>query len=300
MKVLKSSIILWCMFLLSPFYANADSFSSSERQWAVWHYTSIDMPHYTITYGYCGDSLIDDKNYKKVWSAEKQDLCDATLEDFLIREADGKIYMRRGSQKEWMFFDCTCKVGDTLCLTQGSNDSAYYVYAFIKNVQDSIFDNIESEKHKYWKMNLGMRDYATGDIFIIGEEIFFENIGFSASGYAPTKFGATGGETKLLCMHSGDSLIYMSTDGVCYKSSTTAIKHHYDYNVSLTQRDGECVVTLPCSDAWSATLYNSVGAVVARRLGEGSEIVLPTTSKGTHILVLNIGGRVVKKKVSIK
>ena len=62
----------------------------------------------------------------------------------------------------------------------------------------------------------------------------------------------------------------------------------------------ECVITLPCSDAWSATLYNSVGVVVARRSGESSEIVLPATSKGTHILVLNVGGRMVKKKVFVK
>ena len=34
--------------------------------------------------------------------------------------------------------------------------------------------------------------------------------------------------------------------------------------------------------------------------GEGCEIILPATSKGTHILVLNVGGRVVKKKVFIK
>ena len=60
------------------------------------------------------------------------------------------------------------------------------------------------------------------------------------------------------------------------------------------------MVTLPCDAAWSVTLSNSAGVTVARFSGEGSEIILPATSKGTHILVVNAGGRVVKKKVFIK
>ena len=70
--------------------------------------------------------------------------------------------------------------------------------------------------------------------------------------------------------------------------------------VSFTQQGNECVVTLPLDAAWSATLSNSIGVTVARRSGEGSEIVLPATSKGTHILVIKADGRVVKKKVYIK
>ena len=71
--------------------------------------------------------------------------------------------------------------------------------------------------------------------------------------------------------------------------------------VSFSQHGGRCIITLPYdAAAWSATLYNSAGATVARRSGEGSEIILPATSKGTHILVVNADGRVVKKKVFIK
>jgi hypothetical protein len=71
--------------------------------------------------------------------------------------------------------------------------------------------------------------------------------------------------------------------------------------VSFTQQGSECVVTLPADvAAWEATLSNSVGVTVARRSGEGSEIILPATSKGTHILVIKADGRVVKKKVFIK
>ena len=71
--------------------------------------------------------------------------------------------------------------------------------------------------------------------------------------------------------------------------------------VSFSQHGGRCIITLPYdAAAWNATLFNCVGAIVAHRSGEGGEIILPATSKGTHILVLNIDGRVVKKKVLIK
>jgi hypothetical protein len=51
---------------------------------------------------------------------------------------------------------------------------------------------------------------------------------------------------------------------------------------------------------WSATLYNSNGVCVAQREGEGSEMFLSTDSKGTHILVVKAGGRVIEKKIALK
>jgi hypothetical protein len=47
-------------------------------------------------------------------------------------------------------------------------------------------------------------------------------------------------------------------------------------------------------------LYNSNGIRVAQKEGAGSEMFLSTDSKGTHILVVKAGGRVVKKKIALK
>ena len=51
---------------------------------------------------------------------------------------------------------------------------------------------------------------------------------------------------------------------------------------------------------WSAMLYNSNGIRVAQKEGAGSEMFLSTDSKGTHILVVKAGDRVVKKKIALK
>ena len=313
MKAIKLIILLFCIFLLFSLKAEATSSLadehtlSSERQWAVWHYvnTSVPyLPHYTITYAFSGDSIIDGKNYKKICSSRNEDFSDASLENFFIRETEGKIYMRYdNSQQEWLFFDSTCEAGDTLLLTQGYDTPKYYIYAAIESVQDTIFDNTNGEKRKYWEMSLGFYDPSSKPYF--GEyktkEIFFENIGFSSYGYTPTNYGSTGGGQKLLCMHKGDSLIYISDEGVCYKSNQTGIENTTAEDISFKQQGGECIVTLPGEAvAWSATLSNSNGITVARRSGEGSEIILPATSKGTHILVVKADGKVVKKKVFIK
>jgi hypothetical protein len=59
-------------------------------------------------------------------------------------------------------------------------------------------------------------------------------------------------------------------------------------------------VTLGVATEWSATLYNSNGVTVAQQQGSGNEIFLSADSKGTHILVVKSGGKVVKKKVLLR
>ena len=69
----------------------------------------------------------------------------------------------------------------------------------------------------------------------------------------------------------------------------------------VTPADGGCLVTLDTDTGeWTATLYNSNGVTVAQQQGNGSEIFLSTDSKGTHILVVKAGGRVVKKKIQLR
>ena len=69
----------------------------------------------------------------------------------------------------------------------------------------------------------------------------------------------------------------------------------------VTPADGGCLVTLDTDTGeWTATLYNSNGVTVAQQQGNGCEIFLSTDSKGTHILVVKAGGRVVKKKIMLR
>ena len=96
---------------------------------------------------------------------------------------------------------------------------------------------------------------------------------------------------------NGDTL-YVNRDYLYMLS--TDIHNISSEDISINQQDGECIVTLPTAAKWSATLYNSNGVAVARKAGEGGEIILPAESKGVHVLVLNIDGKEYTTKVTIK
>ena len=110
-----------------------------------------------------------------------------------------------------------------------------------------------------------------------------------------------------MVMYTGSGKIYSIST---YPSSTilfngipTSIKEVQcpaDDNIAITITAGALSVNLGATTDWSATLYNSNGVTVAQQQGTGSEIFLPTDSKGTHILVVKAGGKVVKKKVLLR
>jgi hypothetical protein len=159
-------------------------------------------------------------------------------------------------------------------------------------ITTELYANITSigelQGRKYWNV-FGWYKWLKG-VGYINTLMFFD-----------TYSGMTGNNiySLICCVDPGNDTLYVNRD-LLYMLETGVDKISAD-EVSFTQQGSECIVTLPADvAAWEATLSNSVGVTVARRSGEGSEIVLPATSKGTHILVIKADGRVVKKKVYIK
>ena len=111
---------------------------------------------------------------------------------------------------------------------------------------------------------------------------------------------AVGGPTTtvICCTDSNGDTLYVDRDAL--QLLPTGIRDICAEEISIRQNDRGCTVTLPDNAKWSATLYNSNGTAVARKAGEGCEIILPAENKGTHILVLNIDGKEYTKKVVIK
>ena len=253
-----------------------------------------------------GDTVIGGNNYKKMehYNRIRNWEHDYHYDTYFVRYENGKhlfylpkfkkYYEEHYIDDDYLFFDENLKAGDRLC---GSK------YEEIAYIADTVFDDSKDEVRKYWKMKHenGMSSRYSEALNYVA---WVEGIG-SLSQPMPYVISAVDCacyNMLLYYINPAGNTIYRNQKYIdllepYFKTNVPALKSD---NVSFTQRDGECVVTLPCSDAWSATLYNSVGMVVARRSGEGSEIVLPATSKGTHIFVLNVGGRVVKKKVFVR
>ena len=290
---------IWILFLLLPLSICAASWQAFEEgqklpdgmQWAIFSYVHPQY-YYTEIYRIAGDSVIDGKVFKKVLTSRNEDFSNATLERYMLRDEGGRIYLRWHHGEEELFFDCSSEVGDTLIL-QGKDP------AIITCIKDTVFDNVKGDKLKCWEMILGEYD-SSEDWYFWWEATYIENVGFLSTGHAQTHFLQTGGDNKLLYVSVGDSLIYLCEEGIYYKSSETAIDGISADKLSIKQQGGECIVTLPSTAKWNATLYSSNGTAVARKAGEGCEIILPAESKGTYILLLNIDGKQYTKKVVIK
>ena len=119
-----------------------------------------------------------------------------------------------------------------------------------------------------------------------------------------------GGCASSFVMYTGSGNIYSLSnyygheEDILFNGTPTSIVENTEadgFNISLTNSDSDLLVNIGTDiPQWSATLYNSNGVCVAQKEGTGSEMFLSTDSKGTHILVVKAGGRVVKKKIALK
>ena len=303
--------ILLSIFTLTS-YAQNDSLYVDGMKWVCGYFYFADKDSvrkvYERIYTYVinGDTLINNTNYKKMlYSYRRPEMdYDKYWCMYFCRYENGKYLFYLPEYKERHE---KCYIGDDYVFCDESlttGDIFVDKYNKIGSINDTIFDDSADRIRKCWKLQ-PHSSISSRYREALNYVAWVEGIG-SLSQPIPYEIG----EVDCTCYHmllycinpTGDTIYrnqkYIDLVEPYFKTNIPALKSSA---VSFSQRGGECVVTLPYDAlAWSATLYNSVGAAVARRSGEGSEIILPATSKGTHILVLNVGGRVVKKKVFVK
>ena len=273
MKRIKIMAILCCLFsFLQPLAAQEDTIPAG-RKWIMRRCNLVEPPMKESLYTayILGSSTIDGYSYAKLRPGYSSGYN-------LVRREGSKWYIyKQDAARETLLFDESWSVGDTAWVSP--DDPSLH----------SVVDDIgEAQGRKYWVLG----GYFSGT--------WLQGVGF-VDRYPLENSPLSNGYSfdLICCVEANGDTLYANRE-LFYMFDDTGVNGISEENVTVVQRGGECVVTLPYADAWSVTLYNSVGAAVARRSGEGSEIILPATSKGTHILVVNADGRVVKKKVFIK
>ena len=299
--------ILLSVFILSSFAQ--DSLYINGMKWVTWEFNFdnndyIGSDEYYFTYIIDGDTVINGCRYKKMQQliGYPEEGCEYHLETYFVRYENGKYLFYLPDEKEnvddgcyvgddYVFFDENLKEGDLLSFVEK-----------IFSVGDTVFDDSPNNVRKYWKKQHLENDYSR--FSALNDVLWVNGIGSLSQPipYFIEEYDCACYQMLLYCINSSNDTIYRNQKFIdlvapYFNTNVSMLKSD---EVSFTQQGGECVVTLPCDAVWSATLSNSVGVTVARRSGEGDEIILPATSKGTHILVVNVGGRVVKKKVFIK
>ncbi len=277
MRTVKIIAIICCLFSVYYTAVAQDTIIPDGRRWVMREYRPL-YPPYGNRITIChinGDTLINGHRYSKLYKGSLE--C-------MIRREGTKWYVydyihEERISRDTLLFDESLNVGDTAWSDPREIEPPYIV-SEIGEIQD----------HKYWHI---AAEYWGFDTWVQGIG-WIDRLPFDYAHYL------VGGVSISLicCVDPGNDTLYVNRD-LLYLLET-GIEDISSDEISFTQRGGECVVTLPLDAAWSATLSNSIGVTVARCSGEGSEVILPATSKGTHILVVNVGGRVVKKKVFIK
>ena len=280
MKAMKFIAILCCFFLVFDTAVAQDNIIPEGRRWVMREYNANPLVSLDniVTCVVDGDTTLQGHAYKKVHFVKNNNAETADV-SMLVRRDNSKIYRRYGIYGKWgpdeLVFDENWQLGDTL------------PFLVTTDLYANIVDVGELQGRKYWNVF----DWFTWlkGVGYINTLMFFD-----------TYSGMTGNNiySLICCVDPGNDTLYVNRD-LLYLLET-GVDNISANEVSFTQQGGECVVTLPYDAAWSATLSNSSGVTVVRCSGEGCEIILPATSKGTHILVVNAGGRVVKKKVYIK
>lgn len=179
------------------------------KSWAVhsWSYAHNE----TSTDILLGDTAIAGKTYKKVYSANAEDLSDLQQRGIFFREeADGKIYyITSQATSETLWFDFGARPGDSWV-----SDRRRYVVTAVGEETVDYATNGKAICHYF--------DYylPEGDSFtLFASARILSGIGSESTGMTtPLTYEITGNATELLCCHNGKGVTLYSR-GSCYKGT---------------------------------------------------------------------------------
>jgi len=288
-----------------PIFAQKDSLYVDGMKW-VTHYVTfgshdkiIKISKNPSTYFINGDSIINGIKYKKMyWSVN-----DYLWDIYPVRYEDGKYLFCFPQYKndywgvqnhfigdDYVLFDEKYAVGDTL-IGRGPRWK-------IGEIGDSVFQDSFDKKRKYWRLNINAYYHLYQRV--LNNIYWIEGIGqlIQPAPEFILEVDCTCYNMLTYCINPEGDTIYRNNKYIDYLTSIASVP---EYEISVVSTAGGLSVNIGADiPQWSATLYNSNGICVAQKEGAGSEIFLSADSKGTHILVVKAGGRVVKKKIVLK
>ena len=245
------------------------------RKWIVRRALPLhpDKIEETITYYIKGYTTINGYKYSKLYEGN-------SFAASIRKEGTKYIcyYTNWNVNKDTLVFDESWNVGDTTVIGDPNPRDPRCTVAETGYIQGRKYWDIEGE-HLRWVQGVG---------FVNAAEPFQIEHGKAASATF----------ALICCTEANGDTLYVDRD-LLYMLST-GIRNISAEDISITQQDGECIVTLPVAAEWAVTLYNAAGVSVACKAGEGSEIFLPVEGNGTYILILEVGGKQYTKRIAIK
>lgn len=191
-------MVFFITFLSNIAYSQiGNTIVDTNSVWSINNQISSPTPPTSYYIHLKGDTIIDSKQYTKVWNNNDLSLTDDMELYGLIREENQKTYIRynyNGLSGENLLYDFSLNIGDSVLLYQ--IDTIYFYWFTVTNV-DSI--EINNEMHK--------RIILSGNFYT--DITWVEKIGCLDRGlfYSPMIF-LCGVREDLLCYYYNNSCLY--------------------------------------------------------------------------------------------
>lgn len=153
----------------------------------------LDTSYSTFTYKFDGDTIIDSKEYLKLFYSQEEYPTDWYLMCCIREDSNKRVWGDWGLSEDILMYDFSVEAGDTII---AGIDPVPYVI-------DSIgLETIDQEDRKKYWISYALSPYYS--------ETWIEGIGSSKGICWALSSGLVGGWYRLLCMHEDQNLIYQN------------------------------------------------------------------------------------------
>lgn len=305
----RTTVLTLLMALIITTFAQDVSILDASLKWNIGSHCVDEGPihpydYWTTSFLHIGgDTLMNEKRYKKLVSCTDSLCVKETLKSY-IREEAGRVFLSNESE-ELLQFDFNLLKGDTMImdfLLDANRDRRLYIQVdSVKSMilQDqkvrvvqyvTVFDYYNSELHDY--------SYSLNDVYVEGIGSLMFGLEYPIRLFVT---GSTGCWPTLLCFYSGEGLIYSNTEiNNCYLSTGLSEIRQPEL-VQVSASNGMLEIQLNEAKAGKLFVFDLNGKLILSQAfnQSGSQFCLP--SQGVYLYRFVSGkGEVQTGKVLVK
>jgi len=221
----------------------------------TWNVLSVsgaifDTTYSTITYKLTGDTIINSKTYKKLYSTQEEQVVNWNLWGFMREDTDKKVWLRMPSdEEEFLAYDFSIGVGDSVLV--GMNNTEYLR---VDSISEIVIN--QSQRKKFWLSAINYPSYY--------KETWIEGIGSSKGICWSGSVLVVGGRFWLLCMYENEILTYINPNyESCYL--ITEINEIEDLSLEIYPNPAKNLLFIKNTENLTITsiaLYNAKGQLI--------------------------------------
>jgi len=267
---------------------------------ATWQFPIPPSPigYYTYetrSFMFKGDTIIDDKEYKKLYSSFKENPIfpnDWWVFSFMREDEEKKVFhlKRNGFGEQWveLLYDFSLEIGDTVHNPWGDNFPAVVV-------EDITYEKMNNgeERKFFW-----LSSFHSGSD---SKEYWIEGMGSMIGLIYPLYGEIVGGFYEMLCFNESDKLLFVNSNyNTCYKSSVGI--EDYENIINIYPNPAKAIIHFENTnniDIISGFLINIYGQIIKQFEPNITQINISNIPSGIYFVKFSTSNGNVIQKISI-